>query len=127
MLPLNFSVAVGASRTTPATSRRRIDILIPNARNPVASWTDGIKHGRESSAEVAHVEQQIAQGRVVEKRGGQRDNDIKILRAVRRTCERAGKRKRATGEYNSVISAYIVCIGRAQPVISGTGGRKINL
>src|SRR5437867_6560499 len=89
-------------------SRRRVDIRIVNARNPVARCKDGIKRGRRSSAEVAHIEQQIAQGRVVEKRGAQRDDDIEILRAVRRTCERAGERKRATGEHNSVISAYIV-------------------
>jgi len=108
-------------------SRPRVHICIENARNPVAKWTDGIKHGRRSSAEVAHIEQQIAQGRVVEKRGGQRDDDIEILRAAWRTCERAGERKRATGEYNSVISAYIVGIGRAEPIICGAGGRKINL
>src|SRR6266446_8775932 len=108
-------------------SRRVVDILIENTRNPVPKWTDGIKKGRRSSAEVAHIEQQIAVGRVVEKRGGQRDDDIEILRAIRRTCERAGKRKRATGEHNSVISTHIVGIGRAEPIICGAGGRKINL
>src|SRR6266446_1748843 len=108
-------------------SRPRVHILIVNARNPVASCKDGIKLRRRSCAEVAHVEQQIAQGRVVEKRGGQRDDNIEILRAVRRTCERAGERKRATDEHNSVISTYIVGIGRAEPVICGAGGRKINL
>ncbi len=102
-------------------SRPRVHIRIENARNPVAKWTDGIKHGRRSSAEVAHIEQQIAQGRVVQKRRGQRDDDIEILRAAWRTCERAGERKRATGEHNSVISAYIVGIGRTESIISGAG------
>src|ERR1700682_815424 len=79
-----------------------------NARNPVGRCKDGIKRACTASAEVAHIEQQITHGRVVEKRGGQRDDDIEILRTVRRTCERARERKRATGEHNSVISAYIV-------------------
>src|SRR5207302_4208162 len=98
-----------------------------NARNPVARYIDGIKRARSASAEVADIEQQIAQGRVVEKRGGQRDDDIEILRAASRTCERAGERKRATGEHNSVTSGYIVGIGGAEPIIWGAGVGKINL
>src|SRR5207302_7631138 len=92
-----------------------------NARNPVARYIDGIKRARSASAEVAHIEQQIAQGRVIEKRGGQRDDDIEILRAVRWTCERAGERKRATGAHNSVIRAYMVGNGVAEPILCGAG------
>jgi len=108
-------------------SRRTVDILIEKARNPVARCKDGIKRGRSACAEVADIKQQIAQGRVVEKRGGQRDDDIEILRPVRRTCERAVERKRAAGEHNSVTSGYIVGIGGAEPIIWGAGVGKINL
>ncbi len=72
-------------------SCRRIDVRTVNARRPVAHCKGGIKKGRSASAEVAHIHQQIAPGGVVVKRGGQIDDDIEILRTVRRTCERAGE------------------------------------
>src|SRR4029077_4069073 len=76
-------------------SRHTVDIRIENARNAVAKCNNRVKKGRSASTEVAHIHQQIAMGRVVVKRGGERDDDIEILRAVRRTCERAGEHKRA--------------------------------
>ena len=51
-------------------------VVLKTRETPSAGVKTASKRGRRSSAEVAYIHKQIAVGRVVEKRGGQIDDDI---------------------------------------------------